>query len=42
MSDFVPSNHHLPEVLIFFFYSKKMAAEAHGELQKVYVDAALS
>ena len=42
MSDFVPNNHHLREVLIFFFHSKKTAAEAHRELQKVYGDAALS
>ena len=42
MSDFVPNNRHLQEVLIFFFYSKKTAVEAHRELQKVYGDAALS
>ena len=42
MSDFVPNNCHLREVLIFFFHSKKTAAEAHRELQKVYGDAALS
>ena len=42
MSDFVPNNRHLREVLLFFFYSKKTAAEAHRELQKVYGDAALS
>ena len=42
MSDFVPNNGHLREVLIFFFHSKKTAAEAHRELQKVYGDAALS
>jgi len=42
MSDFVPNNRHLREVLIFFFHSKKTAAEAHWELQKVYGDAALS
>ena len=30
------------EVLIFFFHSKKTAAKAHRELQKVYGDAALS
>ena len=29
-------------MLIFFFHSKKTAAEAHRELQKVYADAALS
>ena len=42
MSDFMPKNHHLREVSIFFFHSKKIAAEAHRELQKVYRDAALS
>ena len=42
MSDFVPNNRHLREVLIFFFHSKKTAAEAHRELQKVYGDGALS
>ena len=42
MSDFVPNNCHLQGVLIFFFYLKKTAAEAHRELQKVYGDAALS
>ena len=42
MSDFVPNNRHLREVLIFFFHSKKSATEAHRELQKVYGDAALS
>ena len=42
MSDFVPNNRHLREVLIFLFHSKKTAAEAHRELQKVYGDAALS
>jgi len=43
MSDFVPNNNrHLRGVLIFFFHSKKTAAEAHRELQKVYGDAALS
>ena len=30
------------KVLIFFFHSKKTAAEAHRELQKVYGDAVLS
>ena len=35
MSDFVPNNRHLREVLIFFFHSKKTAAEAHLELHKV-------
>ena len=42
ISDFVPNNRHLREVLIFFFHSKKTSAEAHRELQKVYEDAALS
>ena len=42
MSDFVPNNRHLEEVLIFFFHSKKTAAEVHRELQKVFEDAALS
>ena len=43
MSDFVPNNRHLREVLIFFFHSKKKkAAEAHRELQNVYGDASLS
>ena len=42
MSDFVPNNRYLREVLVFFFHSKKTAAEAHRELQKLYEDAALS
>ena len=42
MSDFVPNNSHLREVLLFYFHSKKTAAEVHRELQKVYGDAALS
>ncbi|GJQ83473.1 hypothetical protein Trydic_g8597 [Trypoxylus dichotomus] len=42
MSDFVLNNHHLRQVLIFIFYSKKTAAEAHLELYKVYGDAAMS
>ena len=42
MSDFVPNSRHLREVLIFYFHSKKTAAEAHRQLQKVYGDAALS
>ena len=42
MSDFVPNNRHLREVLIFFFHSKKTAAEAHRELQTIYGDAARS
>ena len=42
MSDFMPNNRHLREVLISSFHSKKTAAEAHREHQKVYGDAALS
>ena len=42
MSDFVPNNRLLREVLFFSFHSKKTEAEAHRELQKVYGDAALS
>ena len=42
MSDFVLNNRHMREVLIFFFHSKKTAAEAHRELQKFYGDAALT
>ena len=42
MSDFVPNNCHLREVLIFFFHLKKTVAEEHRKLQKVYRHAALS
>ena len=42
MSNFVTNKCHLREVLFFFLHSKKTAAEAHRELQKVYGDAALS
>ena len=42
MSDLVPNNRHLREVLISFFHSKKTATEVHRELQKVYGDATLS
>ena len=42
MSDFVPNNRRLWEVLIFFLHSKKTVAEAHREFQKVYGDDALS
>ena len=42
MSFLSPNNRHSRKVLIFFFYSKKTAAEAHRELQKVYGDAAPS
>ena len=42
MSDFVPNNRNLREVLVFFIYSKKIAATAHRELQKFYGYAARS
>ena len=42
MSHFVPNNRHLREVLLFFFHSKKTAAEALRELQEVHGDADLS
>lgn len=42
MSDSMPNNHHLREVLIFLFHSKNTPAKAHRELQKVYRDAAVS
>ena len=42
MSDFVPNNRRLREVLIFFFHSMKTAAEAHREPQKFDVDVALN
>ena len=42
MSGFVPNNRHLWEILIFFFYLKKTAAEVHLELQEVYGDATLN
>ena len=42
MSDFPPNNRHLRELMIFFFHSKKTAAEAHRELQKDNRDSALS
>ena len=42
MSDVMPNNHHLWELLLFFFHSKKITAEAHPELIKVYEEAALS
>ena len=38
----ISNYHNLREVLIFFFHSKKTAAKAHREIQKVYGDAALS
>ena len=42
MSNCVPNNRHLREVLIFFFHSKKKSTEVHRELQKVYGHAARS
>ena len=42
ISDFVPNNRHLREVLISFFHSEKTVAEAHRKLQKVYGNAAPS
>ena len=42
MSDFVPNSHHLREVLLHYFISKKTAAESHRILVKVYGEHALS
>ena len=42
MSDFVPNNRDLREVLIFFFHWKKTASKAHGKLQNDYGGTALS
>ena len=42
MSEFVPNNRHLREMLIFFFHSKKTVTKAYWELQKVCEDAAVS
>ena len=39
ISDFVPNDRHLQEVLIFLFHSKKTVAEAHREFKKVYGDS---
>ena len=36
MSNFVPNSHHLREVLLYYFISKKSAAESHRILVKVY------
>ena len=41
MSVFVPNSHHLREVLIFCFYSKKSVAEAHRMLSSTYGEADL-
>lgn len=42
MSTFEPNSHHLREVLLFCFHSKKNAAEAHRMLTDTYGEAALS
>ena len=42
MSNFVPNSHYLPEVLLYYFISKKTAAESHRILVKVYGEHALS
>ena len=36
MSNFVPNSHHLREVLLHYFISKKTAAESHRILVKVH------
>ena len=42
MSNFVPNSHHLREVSLHYFISKKIAAESHRILAKVYGENALS
>ena len=42
MSNFVPNSHHLREVLLHYFISKKTAAESNRILVKVYGEDALS
>ena len=42
MPNFVPNFHHLREVLLHYFISKKIAAESHRILVKVYGEHALS
>ena len=42
MSTFVPTNHHLRDVLLFAFNSKKSAADAHRMLVETYGEAAIS
>ena len=42
MSNFVSNYHHLREVLLHYFISKKTAAESHRILAKVYSEHALS
>ena len=42
MSSFEPNKGHLRELLIYFFNSKKSAAEAYRLLVKTYSEATLS
>ena len=42
MSKFVPNSHHLREVLLHYFNSKKIATESHRNHVKVYGEHALS
>ena len=42
MSNFVPNFHHLREVLLRVFISKKTAAKSHRFLVEVYGEHALS
>ena len=42
MSNFVPNSHHLREVLLYYFISKKTVAESHRILVEVYGEDALS
>lgn len=42
MSNYEPTKHHLREVLLFLFNSKKSAAESHRSLLKTYGDHAPS
>ena len=42
MAKFVPNYHHLCEVLLHYFLSKKTVAEIHRILVKVYGEHALS
>lgn len=42
MSNFVPGNGHLREVMIFMFHQKKKAAECHRILHEIYGDCGLA
>ena len=42
MSNFMPNSHHLREVLLYYFISKKTAAESHRIFVKVCGEHALS